>query len=73
MLTKKGICQKKKKFFGIITITNKGQIAIPTELQRELDIKKGDKLIIIKRRDNKGLNLLKSNTFENFIEKLSKD
>ncbi len=70
---KKGTCSKKKKFYGLITITDKGQIAIPIELRRDLGINKGDKLLIIKRTDNKGINLLKANTIDDFIEKLSKD
>ena len=56
----KGTCVKKKMFYGIITITDKGQIAIPIELRRELKIGKGDKLMVVKRKDNKGVNLIKS-------------
>lgn len=68
-----GICQKRKKFFGVITVTEKGQIAIPVGLRSELEIKKGDKLIVIKRNDNKGINLLKVGIMDNFLEKISKD
>ncbi len=73
MATQKGICQKRKKFFGVITVTEKGQIAIPVEIRKELEIKKGDKLIVIKRNDNKGINLLKVGVIDNFLEKISKD
>ncbi len=71
--TKKGICKKRRKFFGQITVTDKGQVAIPIELRKELDIKKGDKLVVIKRDDQKGLNLLKVAAIDDFINKLSKD
>lgn len=70
---KKGVCLKRKRFFGVITVTDRGQIAIPVDLRNELDIKKGDKLIVVKRNDNKGINLLKVAVVDNFIEKLSKD
>jgi len=70
---KKGICKRKTKFFGLVTVTDKGQIAIPAELRKEYDIKKGDKLIIIKREDNKGFNFLKVDVIGNFLDKLSKD
>lgn len=70
---KKGICKKRKKFFGFIAVTSKGQIAIPAELRKDLDIKKGDRLIVVKRDDNKGINLLKVETVANLLEKLSKN
>ncbi|MDD5290601.1 MAG: AbrB/MazE/SpoVT family DNA-binding domain-containing protein [Patescibacteria group bacterium] len=70
---KKGICKRKTKYFGMITVTDKGQIAIPAELRKEYAIEKGDKLIIVRRNDNKGFNLLKSEVIKDFIEKISRD
>jgi len=67
----KGTCAKRKMFYGMITLTEKGQIAIPVELRRELKINKGDKLMAIKRKDNKGINLIKSETVDDFIKKFS--
>ena len=49
------------------------QIAIPVELRRELGIDKGDKLIVVKRKDGKGLNLIKANVIEDFLDKISND
>ena len=70
---KKGICKKKTKYFGLVTVTDKGQIAIPAELRKEYGIARGDKLIIVRRNDDKGFNLLKSEVIKDFIEKISKD
>lgn len=69
----RGVCQKRKKFYGFITVTEKGQVAIPVELRRQLKIKKGDKLIVIKRNDGDGVSLIKAETFAHFLEKLAKD
>lgn len=69
----KGTCLKRKKFYGIITLTEKGQIAIPIDIRRDLDLKKGEKLVVIKREDGKGINLIKSDEIEGLINKLSKD
>lgn len=69
----KGVCARHKKFYGIVTLTDKGQLAIPIELRRELEIDKGDKLIVIKRTDGQGINLLKASAIEGFINKISKD
>ena len=70
---KKGSCKRKTGYFGILTVTDKGQIAIPIDLRKEYKIAKGDKLIIVKRADNKGFNLLKVDIIKNFIKKISKD
>jgi len=70
---KKGICQKKKKIYGFITVTDKGQVAIPIELRKELNIEKGDKLIVVKRNDQNGVNLIKVGAMDKFIDKLSKE
>lgn len=67
----KGTCSRKQKFYGMVTLTDKGQLAIPVDLRRELKLDKGDKLMVIKRGDGKGLNLIKANEIDNFVEKLS--
>lgn len=69
----KGICQKRRQFFGTITVTDKGQIAIPVELRRELKIETGDKLVVLKRRDGSGINLIKADVMDAFIRKMSVD
>ena len=70
---KKGTCGRKTNFFGIVTVTDKGQIAIPIELRKAYNIEKGDKLIVVKRKDNKGFNLLKTDVMGDFIDKISND
>ena len=66
-----GTCKRKTKYFGMVTVTDKGQIAIPIELRKIYDIKKGDKLIIVQRVDNKGFNLLKTDVMGSFIDKIA--
>ena len=68
---KQGVCKKRKLFYGVITLTDKGQLAIPIELRRELDVNKGDKLLVIKRQDGKGFNLIKENAIDQFLTKMS--
>lgn len=45
--------------YGIVTVSEKGQIAIPVDARRDLDIKAGDKLLVLKRKDEAGLVLIK--------------
>ena len=69
----KGYCARQKKFYGLITLTDKGQLAIPVELRRELQLEKGDQLMVVKRQDGFGLNLIKAEAIEKFLQKISKD
>ena len=68
-----GYCRRNRKFYGIATITDKGQIAIPAEARKCLNLNKGDKLLVIERRDGRGINLVKDDMIEDFLNKLSKD
>jgi AbrB family looped-hinge helix DNA binding protein len=51
-------------FYGAVKVSDKGQIAIPVELRKDLDIKKGDQLLVGRRRDGQGLVLLKMDVVE---------
>lgn len=57
----------------MVTVSDKGQIAIPIDVRRELDIKTGDRLIVIKRKDNAGIILLKTEKMDSLIEKIRDD
>jgi len=60
-------------FYGVVTVSDKGQIAIPIDVRRELAIKTGDRLIVIKRKDNAGIILLKTEKMDTLIEKIRDD
>jgi len=68
-----GTCKRKTSYFGTVTVTDKGQIAIPVELRRCCGIEKGDRLIIVKRKDDKGFNLLKVDVVGEFLDKIARD
>lgn len=70
---KKGICKIKKKFYGLVTITERGQVVISKDIRDDLGIKNGDKLLMIKRDDGKGINLMKAELIDEFINQVSKD
>ncbi len=58
------------EFLGVVTVSDKGQIAIPIDVRRELDITTGDRLIIIKRKDNAGIILLKTEKMDLIFKKI---
>lgn len=72
-MTKKGICVHGRIFYGMATVSEKGQIAIPIDIRRDLNIKNGDRLLVIKRRDDAGLILLKQNIMDDFMIKIQDD
>ena len=55
----RGVCSKQRIVYGVVTVSEKGQIAIPVDARRDLDIKAGDKLLVLKRKDEAGLVLIK--------------
>ncbi len=69
----KGVCTKMRIVYGVVTVSDKGQIAIPVDLRNDLDLEKGDKLIVLKRKDEAGLTLLKLDKMDNLMNKLQED
>ena len=72
-MAKKGICKRKLAQIKTVTVTERGQIAIPSLMREELDINKGDKLFALKRKDGNGINLIKVKALESFVNKFSRD
>ena len=70
---RKGVCSKMRIVYGVVTVSDKGQIAIPVDLRRDLGIKQGDKLFIIKRRDEAGFTLIKLEKVDELMYKLQED
>ena len=62
------------KFFGIVTVGERGQIVIPKEARKILNIKKGDKLIILSHRiHRRKLDIIPADDFAKFISEFEKD
>lgn len=50
---------KGKKFYGVVTVSERGQIVIPAEARRDFGIEVGDKLIVAADLE-KGIGLAKA-------------
>lgn len=70
---KKATCKRLKKFYGVITVSEKGQVALPVDVRNDLNIKTGDKFVVIKRMDKKGVNLVKLAAIDEMVNKMSRD
>ena len=56
------------KIYGAATVSERGQIALPAEVRRELHIDAGDKLMVFANRVNGSVVLVKADVFENFAD-----
>lgn len=52
--------KKGKKFYGTVTVTERGQISLPAEARKDFEIMTGDKLLVLGDLE-KGIALAKSN------------
>lgn len=73
MKKSKGTCSKQRIVYGVVTVSEKGQIAIPVDTRRDLDIKAGDKLLVLKRRDEAGLTLIKLDKMDELMFLIQED
>jgi len=62
--------KKSPKFFGKVSVGSKGQIVIPAEARRMMDIKPGDNLIIMSGPSHRKrmLNILPEDEFRKFLK-----
>jgi len=59
--------KKGKKFYGSITVSERGQIVIPVDARKDFDIKTGDKLLVLADLE-KGIVLTKANFMLQMME-----
>ncbi len=61
------IAESIPKFYGSVTVGERGQIAIPAEARRELDISPSDKLLAFGNIDAKALMFVKVEFMAEFL------
>ena len=62
----------KGRSYGPATVGERGQLVIPAELRKALDIKSGDRLMVFAAPDKKLISLMPEKEFSKFLEKASK-
>ena len=58
---------KRKKFYGSVTVSERGQVVIPAQARKDFGIETGEKLLVLGDLD-KGLVFTKSNFILKMIE-----
>ena len=63
------------EFYGSATVGERGQIALPASLRRELNIKAGDKILIFGKRKCKkwGFIAAKAEVLEKLLQEIEKE
>lgn len=60
---------KGKKFYGSITVSERGQIVVPAEARRDFGIEMGDKLLVFADLE-KGIVLVKASVFTGMMAEM---
>ena len=58
------------KFYGSATVGTKGQVVIPADARDELNIREGDKVVIMKAPFHEGVMILKAEIFEEHLAQM---
>jgi AbrB family looped-hinge helix DNA binding protein len=62
----------KGKVYGAATVGERGQLVIPSDLRKDLNIKAGDRLMIFAKIDRKMISIMRERDFSDFLQKASK-
>lgn len=62
----------KGELYGAVTVGERGQLVIPAQLRKALNIESGDQLMVFAKLDKKVINLMPSKEFGKFLERASK-
>lgn len=62
-----------QRFYGSVTVGERGQIVIPAEARAALGIQSGDKLLVMKHPVHQGLMVFQFEAMREFLNELSRD
>ena len=62
--------KKELSILGLVTLNDKGQVVIPIEVRSLLDVKSGDKLMVMIHPSHEGIVLIKPDGLEKFAKKM---
>jgi AbrB family looped-hinge helix DNA binding protein len=58
------------RLYGTVKVGDRGQVVIPAEARKELDIKPGDLLFVMAGRNRRGIAMIRAETMRNLAEKI---
>lgn len=61
---------KQGRLYGTAKVGDRGQVVIPVEARKELNIKPGDLLFVMSGRNRRGLTMVKADAMRELAEKI---
>lgn len=62
--------RRQAQIYGTVKVGDRGQIVIPAQARKELDIQPGDLLFAMSGRNRRGLTLVKADAMRELAEKI---
>ena len=62
--------KKDTRLYGTVKVGDRGQVVIPAEARKELDIKPGDLLFVMAGRNRRGIAMVKADAMRGLAEKI---
>ena len=62
----------KGKVYGTAMVGERGQLVIPADLRKDLNIKAGDRLMVFAKIDRKMISIMREKDFSDFLQKASR-
>lgn len=62
----------RSKAFGAVTVGERGQLVIPAQLRKSLNIKSGDQLMVFGKLEKRAIILIPAGDFSKFLEKAAR-
>ena len=62
--------KRDSRLYGTVKVGDKGQVVIPAEARKELNINPGDLLLVIAGRNRRGIVMVKADAMRKFAEKI---
>ncbi len=70
---KKGSCMNEQIVYGVATVSDKGQMCIPVNIRKELELEPGDRLFVMKRKDGAGFTFVKLELMDRLMDRIRSD
>jgi len=62
--------KRDSRLYGTVKVGDRGQVVIPAEARKELDIKPGDLLFVMAGRNRRGIAMVKADAMRELAEKI---
>ena len=56
--------------YGTVKVGDRGQVVIPSEARKDLNIKPGDLLLVMAGKNKRGIGMVKADTMREFVNRI---